>query len=169
MEPQRFNLEDDGRIPNSRYPALLYRQAFAERGEAGAAWLEERFAQNGWTKSWRNGIYDYHHYHSTAHEVLGVYAGTARLQLGGEHGSVVDVRAGDVLVLPAGVGHKNLESDNLAVVGAYADGRDWDLLRGEPGERPRADERIANVPLPLKDPLLGKTGSMQKLWNRGAE
>jgi uncharacterized protein YjlB len=164
MQPETFYFGDDGAIPNSPYPVLLYRDAFAERDATGAAWLEERFAANGWSNAWRNGVYDFHHYHSTAHEVLGVYAGTAELQLGGNHGRKVKIKAGDIIIIPAGVGHKNLESSGLAVVGAYAGGREWDLLRGLRGERPRADENIAGVPMPTADPLLGKDGGVREMW-----
>ena len=164
MLPEKLFFQDDGTIPNSRYPALLYRQAFAARDEAGAAWLEHRFAANNWTNSWRNGVYAFHHYHSTSHEVLGIYAGSALLHLGGEAGQQVTVQAGDILVLPAGVGHKNLGGSHLGVVGAYPDGRAWDVNRGLPGERPQTDKNIAALPLPTTDPLLGKAGGLLSLW-----
>lgn len=166
MQTEQLLFHDDGLIPNSRLPVLLYRNAFADRDAAGAAWLEQRFAQHNWRNSWRNGVYSYHHYHSTAHEVLGVYAGSARLQLGGEQGQSVHVRAGDVLILPAGVGHKNLGSEQLGVVGAYPDGRHWDVNRGLPGERPQTDQNIAALPVPATDPLLGPGQGVPALWKR---
>ncbi len=61
-QPDRFLFKDDGMIPNSKYPLLLYRNAFSERGTAGAEWLEQKFAAANWTNSWRNGIYSFHHY-----------------------------------------------------------------------------------------------------------
>jgi uncharacterized protein YjlB len=164
MLPEKLFFKDDGAIPNSRYPALLYRQAFAASDDAGATWLERRFAENNWTNSWRNGVYAFHHYHSTSHEVLGIYAGSALLHLGGEAGQKVAVQAGDILVLPAGVGHKNLGGSHLGVVGAYPDGRSWDVNRGLPGERPRTDNNIAALPLPTTDPLLGKAGGLLSSW-----
>ena len=165
MEPEQFFFKDDGKIPNSKYPLLLYRNAFALRDSKGAKWLEEHFASNNWTNSWRNGVYSFHHYHSTSHEVLGVYEGTALLQLGGEQGEKVQVAAGDIIVIPAGVGHKNLGSEGLGIVGAYPDGRDWDVNKGLPGERPKADENIAALPIPGKDPLLGTDGGVPVLWH----
>jgi uncharacterized protein YjlB len=164
MQPEKLLFKDDGTIPNSHYPLLLYRQAFAPRNAEGAAWLEKQFAQNNWTNSWRNGVYPFHHYHSTSHEVLGVYAGTALLHLGGEAGQKVKVQAGDIIVIPAGVGHKNLGSDNLGIVGAYPDGRDWDVNRGLPGERPQTDKNIAALPIPSTDPLLGKSAGLPSIW-----
>ena len=156
--------EDDGQIPNSKYPLILYKKAFAERGNSGAGWLERQFASNNWTNSWRNGIYSFHHYHSTSHEVLGIYSGKAMVHLGGESGEKVKVEAGDVIIIPAGVGHKNLESEQLGVVGAYPDGRNWDLMKGKPGERPQADKNIAALPIPMADPLLGKAEGLVKVW-----
>ncbi|MGI4834185.1 MAG: cupin [Janthinobacterium lividum] len=162
---ETYRFADDGHIPNSRYPLLLYRQAFAARGPAGAAWLEQHFAANNWTNSWRNGVYPFHHYHSTSHEVLGVYAGAAQLQLGGAQGQAVAVRAGDILVIPAGVGHKKLSAaPDFGVVGAYPDGRTWDVLRGQPGERPQADRTIAALPRPGADPLLGPGAGLVQQW-----
>ncbi len=158
-KPELVHLKDDGIIPNSPYPVVIYRQVCAEKGSEAAQWLEERFATQLWTNAWRNGVYPFHHYHSTSHEVLGIYAGHARLQLGGEKGPMVEVATGDVLILPAGTGHKKLEaSADFGVVGAYPEGRDWDLLKGEKGDRPKADENIRSVPLPRKDPIRGGEG-----------
>ncbi len=163
-EPQKLFFKDDGKIPNNKLPLILYKNAFKERGSSGASWLEKRFAANNWTNSWRNGIYSFHHYHSTSHEVLGIYAGSALVHLGGEQGEKVNVEAGDIVIIPAGVGHKNLGSKNLGVVGAYPDGRSWDLKRGLPGERPKADQNIASLPIPSADPLLGKMEGLSKVW-----
>ncbi|MVN21752.1 cupin domain-containing protein [Mucilaginibacter sp. HMF7410] len=165
VKPETHFFKDDGIIPNSQYPLLHYQKAFTATGPAGASWLEQHFAQYKWTNSWRNGVYPFHHYHSTSHEVLGIYNGSALLHLGGERGQKVKVEAGDIIVIPAGVGHKNLgSSTDFGVVGAYPDGRSWDVMRGQPGERPKADERIAALPVPDFDPFLGKAGGLVGLW-----
>lgn len=159
IPPTEFYFADDGFIPNSRYPVLLYHHVTAANESPSADWLEERFAVNGWTNSWRWGVYPYHHYHSNTHEVLGIFKGKATLQLGGGHGKLLDVVPGDVLIIPAGVGHKCIEHRNgFTVVGAYPKGKEPDLLRGKPGERPQADQNIAAVPIPETDPLFGKEG-----------
>lgn len=163
-QPEQLFFKDDGVIPNSRYPLLLYHNAFGTKDGEGAAWLEKHFAANNWTNSWRNGVYPFHHYHSTSHEVLGVYSGTALLHLGGEQGQKVKVQAGDIIIIPAGVGHKNLGSDNLGIVGAYEDGRDWDINKGLPGERPRTDKNISGLPKPKTDPLTGNRDGLLTLW-----
>jgi len=112
-----------------------------------------------------NGIFPSHHYHSTAHEVLVVYGGSARVQFGGEAGIVASVTAGDVVIIPAGVGHKNLGATaDFRVIGAYPRGQTWDICYGRAGERPRADENIARVPLPSADPVLGREGPLFAYW-----
>jgi uncharacterized protein YjlB len=121
--------------------------------------FEKCFSGNGWTNSWRDGIFDYHHFHSNTHEVLGVAQGEARVCFGGEAGEVLVVSVGDVAILPAGTGHKcESASGDFLVVGAYPDGRDYDICRGDPAEHDRAVARIAGVPLPKKDPIFGKSG-----------
>lgn len=159
-------LADDGTFPNHRrLPLLVMRGVLLPAGHPDA--IEARFALYGWGGCWRASIYPFHHYHSTSHEVLGCYAGQASVRLGGptERGITATVRAGDVLVIPAGVAHCNLgASADFAVVGAYPEGRRWDLLRGEPGERPAADARIAALPVPGMDPVLGATGPLLQLW-----
>ncbi len=163
IKPETYYFKDDGKIPNNKLPLLIYRAALP--GTQNATNLIQMFAANNWTNAWDNGIYSYHHYHSTTHEVLGIYAGSATLHLGGESGDRLRVTAGDVIIIPAGVGHKKLEaSSDFAVVGAYPEGRDWDVLKGEPGERPTADENIASLPIPKSDPLLGIRQGLTKIW-----
>ena len=165
VQPEKFSFKDDGIFPNSPLPLVCYRQAITTGAGDPATIFEERFAEHDWTNSWRNGIYSFPHYHSTSHEVLGVYSGVATLRLGGEHGKNVEVVAGDVVIIPAGVAHQNLSSsDDFGVVGAYPGGHDWDLLRGLPGERPKADRNIAALPMPDNDPIYGAEGPLRRIW-----
>jgi uncharacterized protein YjlB len=162
-------LEDDGTYPNNpRLPLLLYRGALNLPAQGAEVAIEALFRGNGWGGTWRNGIYGFHHYHSTAHEVLGVSRGTVVVQLGGDAGITVSLRPGDVVVIPAGVAHKNLSaSGDLLVVGAYPPGQRPDMNDGRTGERPAADERIARVPTPGMDPVYGADGPLIQHW-RGA-
>jgi uncharacterized protein YjlB len=159
-------LTDNGVFPNNAScPLLVYPQAIALFGLDPAALFEKLFTKNHWPAAWRNGVYGFHHYHSSAHEVLGVFSGSARVQFGGENGVVLEVKAGDVVVIPAGVSHKNLiASRDFGVVGAYPKGQIWDMQYGKPGERPAADERIAQVAMPAADPVFGTDGAMMALW-----
>ncbi|WP_263788981.1 cupin domain-containing protein [Salinibacter grassmerensis] len=158
---------DDGTFPNNEtLPALVVKKGIRHDVEDCAQVFERLFRRHDWHGAWRNGIYAYPHYHSTAHEVLGVASGTARVQLGGPEGDTFNVTSGDALVLPAGVAHKNLGADrDFLVVGAYpAACPDWDLKRGRPGERPDADRNIEQVPRPRLDPLYGADGPLPDHW-----
>lgn len=158
--------EDDGVFPNNEKLALvIYMGAFHLLPEDSAEKIEQVFESYNWTNGWRDGVYTYHHYHSTAHEVLGIYCGTAKIQLGGPKGVIVEVTRGDVLVIPAGVAHKNLEcSEDFRCVGAYPDGQQPDINYGESGERLLAFENIRTVPLPLQDPVYGDAGAIKECW-----
>jgi uncharacterized protein YjlB len=159
---ERF--EDDGVFPNSRLPLLFYRSAVAPAVASPEA-MEALFAASGWPPAWRSSIYTFHHYHSTAHEVLGIASGTAHLMLGGPNGREFDVNAGDVIVIPAGVVHRRLTSTSgFLVVGGYPPGQTWDLLRGDAGDRPQADRNIAAVPMPKTDPVAGPDGPLLEHW-----
>lgn len=163
-EPETHRFADDGRFPNSALPLLLYRGALPPDPAA----TERLFAANGWSNAWRNGIFDYHHFHSTAHEVLGVAAGEARVAFGGPSGRELALRAGDAVVIPAGVAHRNLgASADLLVVGAYPGGADYDILRGDPAEHAAAVRAVAAVPPPELDPVRGRGGALLRLWRRG--
>jgi uncharacterized protein YjlB len=142
----------------------------ASDAEELARWYEAEWPKHGWRAAWRWGVYDFPHYHSTAHEVLGVYRGHATIRLGGDVGVTVVAEKGDVLILPAGTGHQNLgASADFHVVGGYPKGQSADLLRGEKGERPAADERIARVTLPSGDPLGGLDGPLARYWALAAK
>jgi uncharacterized protein YjlB len=164
-QPQTLWFSDDGVIPNSQLPVLLYREVpLASKDKA--AGLEQLFNEHDWPAQWRAQVFDYHHYHSTAHEVVGVARGHARLLLGGPSGQTIEVGEGDVLVLPAGTGHCSLEqSEDFLVVGAYPRGQDnYDIQRAEPANHQPSLRRIAQVALPDADPVEGRTGALMAVW-----
>lgn len=156
----------DGDIPNNpALPLLIYKDVLDLDGVDAASTCIERFAVHGWHGAWQNGIFPYPHFHSTAHETLGICRGQANVRLGGKHGLVMTVKAGDALVLPAGTGHQNLGSSaDLLVVGAYPDGMDWDLCRENPGGQQNERANIKALPLPKSDPLFGREGPLIHLW-----
>lgn len=157
--PETLLLPPGATMPNSRLPVVIYRRVL----EGSARGFDSLFRANGWGGTWRNGVYDFDHFHSNAHEVLGVELGFASLQLGGDEGGRVDVEAGDVLVLPAGTGHRRIDkSAEFAVSGAYPPGQErYDLCRTR---IPEAELRISKVPLPATDPVYGKDGPLMALW-----
>ena len=162
MSAEIHTFQDDGEIPNSPLPVLIYHDV-AEASDASAC--ERLFATNGWEGGWRDGIYSFHHFHSTSHEVLGIVRGSASVTLGGPGGHTFQVRLGDVLVLPAGTGHFNAgSSGDLLVIGAYPDGMSWDLRRGDPSEHDEVVANIRAVPLPPADPVAGADGELVELW-----
>lgn len=159
-------LEDDGAIPNNdKLPLLVYRHAVALPAGDPASLFEELFTLNEWGGSWRDGILPIHHFHSTAHEVLGVYSGSASVQFGGDQGITVTVEPGDVVIVPAGVGHKKLSSSvDLGVVGAYPKGQHADMQRGERDKHGKHVRAVASVALPECDPVYGKDGPLSRHW-----
>ena len=168
-QPRTFRFKDDGVVPNHpRWPLVLYRGAVKlAKAFDSAAIFEDLFAQNGWDDAWRNGVYDYLHYHSRIHEAMGVARGTATVQFGGTRGRKLRLKAGDVLVLPAGTGHQCLSaSADFLVVGAYPATGSYDLCRPTHEARERALKTVPRVPPPRKDPLYGKAGPLLRLWKR---
>ncbi len=164
IQPLTYLLGDNGIFPNSRLPVLHYKQALALPFFFPSAYVKKIFRANGWTNNWRNGIFTFHHYHSITHEALGVYAGRAIILLGGEDGMHVMIEKGDVLIIPAGVAHKNLGAEHdVRCVGGYPSGSDYDVNEGKEGERPGTDHRIAVVPVPESDPVFGDSG-LPLLW-----
>ncbi len=161
-EPLTFRFDDDGAIPNSRLPLLVYRDAVPSDPAA----IERIFAANRWPPAWRNGVYGFHHFHSLTHEVLGVARGTVSVLFGGPGGQVLTVTAGDVVVIPAGVAHCNQgQTDDLLIVGAYPDtGPSPDTRRGKVAEHAAAVQAIARVPMPAADPVSGVDGPLGQAW-----
>ena len=161
-----FRFKDDGFIPNHpKWPLVVYRAAvkFPEDCDPAAV-FEDLFERNGWGDSWRNGIYDYVHYHSRIHEVLGIARGRGKVQFGGPHGRTLPLKAGDVAILPAGTGHQCLgASRDFLVIGAYPPAGTYDECT-KPEQHARALKTIPKVPRPRKDPVFGAEGPLLAIW-----
>lgn len=161
---QTLMFERNQWVPNNPHlPILVYPTAIAVQGDDPAALFERIFIANGWPPQWRYGVYSYHHYHTEGHEVLGIASGRARLMLGGPDGHVLEVSPGDVLLLPAGTGHCNLDSsEDFLVVGAYPPGQHADICREAPTRAQLAS--IDTLPFPAQDPVQGSQGAVHRYW-----
>jgi len=168
-KPTALRFRDDGIVPNNpNYPTLFYRGAVQLKGRRFPpdVIIDTLFDTNGWGRSWRDTVYDFVHYHSQIHEVMGVARGRARIECGSIKGRILNVKAGDVLVLPAGTGHRLIESSrDFLVVGAYPQNGTYDECT-DTRERPDAVKRIAKVRKPKTDPVHGPGGPLLDAWRK---
>lgn len=155
-----------GAFPNNAKLPMVVLKSPVKDIQIGPEHFEKIFTENGWPSAWRNGLYDFHHYHSQAHEVLGVYSGWVRVCFGGPKGAIFEAEKGDVIVIPAGVSHCNRgQSPDFRVVGGYPEGQPRDMLYGKPEERPQADLNISQVSMPGTDPVFGSEGILLDIWS----
>jgi uncharacterized protein YjlB len=162
---KHFFLRDDGMFPNNpKLPVLLYKSAW-KLPLFKVTFIKSELRRHFWENSWRDSVYETHHYHSIAHEVLCAFKGDTQILLGGDKGVIVDFEAGDVLIIPAGVAHKNITPERtFKCVGAYPKGQDYDMNYGQSFERPQTDQNIKRVELPVEDPVFGKFGPLMEYW-----
>ena len=167
IEPLTFVFADDGLVPNNPMPFLVYKGAVNIGSGHPEKTIEGLFGANGWGDMWRNGVYDYLHYHATVHEALGIARGQARVRFGGNKGKEFEISAGDVAILPAGTGHQCVSaSPDFSVVGAYPPGAKMHVTRPTPENHVKALKTIPAVKVPKSDPVLGKDGPLVRLWNQ---
>jgi uncharacterized protein YjlB len=156
----------NGAFPNNpRLPLVVYQQALSLPPDGAPDEIDSLVRSNRWGGTWRWGLYTCHHYHSTAHECLCIFRGWVSVQFGGPGGPVVTAKAGDVLIIPAGLTHKNSKaSADFLTLGCYPAGQSPDMKYGHANERPRADQEIATVPFPRLDPIYGACPPVFNLW-----
>lgn len=160
-----LEIKQNGAYPNNANLPLVIFKAALESTDITPENFEKVFTANGWPAAWRNGIFNFHHFHSTAHEVLGVYSGWVQICFGGPDGVLLEAAAGDIVILPAGVSHSNItESIDFRVVGAYPKGQSWDMRRGHQEELFDVLSNIRSVPHPSCDPFYGPEGPLMQLW-----
>lgn len=168
-KPIARRFADDGIVPNHpRWPLLVYRGAMrlSEKKLDPGAIMDALFEANGWGRSWRDSIYDFVHYHSRVHEVLGVARGHARVEFGGVKGRTIALKAGDVAVLPAGTGHRLIAaSRDFLVVGAYPPDGAYDECT-DTRDRKKTTASISRTRKPATDPVYGKDGPLRRIWKR---
>jgi uncharacterized protein YjlB len=160
-----YTLDADDFFPNNVLPLIVYKSALELNSTPDE--IKKLLKNNLWENSWSGGVYTYHHYHSTAHEVLCVYEGNATLLFGGEKGIVILINKGDVVIIPAGVAHKNLNSsEKFKCIGAYPKGQNYDLNEGKKEEYSNAVKNIEALPLPESDPIFGMDGPLLSHWKK---
>lgn len=166
MKISTLTFSDDGDIPNHpAWPMIVYQGVIGADVADAALAFEALFARHGWGDGWRNGIYAFPHYHSNAHEVLGIAAGEALVRFGGASGREIKVGTGDAVLLPAGTGHERLTaSADLLVIGAYPPGPRCDLKRAGEADRLQIRQRIGKVTRPAQDPVKGDSGPVLTMW-----
>jgi uncharacterized protein YjlB len=168
--PSAFGFADDGETPNNpQLPLVLYRSPVVlEPRYDPAAIFEGLFAFHRWENSWRYTMYGFNHFHTRTHECLGIARGALTARFGGREGQEIELKAGDVIVIPAGVGHRHIrQSEDLLIVGAYpVNGGKYD--EPKPGEIAHATAlaHIKAVPLPAMDPVYGRDGPLFSAWQR---
>lgn len=160
-----YYLKENGNFPNNPHlPLLIYHQVFT-LPDSDPALVEEQLNDNNWKNSWRNGILDYHHFHSNSHEVIAVYSGKALVMFGGPKGPEEVLKKGDVAILPAGTAHKAIQLDeDFACIGAYPAGRSYDMHSGDEQEFSEVKRNIQKVVIPVNDPVFGKEGPLFDYW-----
>jgi uncharacterized protein YjlB len=162
-----FVLKRNKNFHNSKLPVLIYQKAIniPSQKDKFAISVQKIFSRNGWSNSWSNGIFDFHHYHSNTHECMAICEGHAEIILGGPKGKKINISSGDVIILPAGVGHKCLKSSkDFICVGAYPQGKNFDINLGRAHELEKARKNIKNLNHPSKDPVFGKEGFLKTYW-----
>jgi uncharacterized protein YjlB len=153
-----------GDFPNNAYlPLLIYKKALV----LSSTRISDTFLSNRWCNVWVDSIYPFDHFHSNTHEVLGISTGSVVVQLGGPNGILVELEAQDALILPAGVAHKKIQSDqNFQCVGAYPFNIEYDMHYGKAIELQTVMQNIENVLLPATDPIFGAQGPLFDFWKK---
>lgn len=165
----RYRMKQNKYFPNSTFPILIYKEAiqlpFFKKNAATVA--KNILFKNNWKNSWVNGIYNFHHFHSLVHECIIVLSGKVSVIFGGPGGRRIKLNRNDVVIIPAGVAHKCIDASlNFSCLGAYPEGKDFDIKTGIVSEFEYAIKNIKRVPVPKLDPVFGTHGFIKRYWNK---
>lgn len=169
---ESYSFRRNNYFPNNRLPLLIYKKVLLlpHQKNRAAAIIQQLFIKHSWANSWKNGIYNLHHYHSNTHECIGIAMGSAVVIFGGPGGRRIKIAEGDILIIPAGVGHKCVsKTSNFLCVGAYPLGKEYDINTGEPEEYKKALIKIRKLAIPKQDPVFGKNGQLDHYWKKMVE
>lgn len=165
-ELTHFVCKPNKKFPNSRLEVILYREAFilGKQKKKAAQAVQKVFHKNNWKNAWSDGIYSFHHYHSNTHEAIAVVSGHAWIIFGGPSGRRLRIEKGDVVIIPAGVGHKCTKSSlDFLCVGAYPGGAQYDTNLGTLEDFKKTETRIKKLSKPSLDPIFGKEGFLNAI------
>jgi uncharacterized protein YjlB len=166
ITPEVFYFKEDGITPNNTLPVIVYRDVLKSDKIKSDTSLKILFESNKWTNNWADIIMTENHYHSTTHEVIGVNKGQVTLKISGKEGRVFTIKSGDVILIPAGVGHFSLSNEtSYEAIGGYPNGAEWDVIFDEVDKYGEAIERINQLSIPKTDPVFGVKGYLFKYWN----
>lgn len=161
---EKHFFEGNGRVPNSRLPLLIYRNVI--RWDVPT--MEAVMRQNKWMPCWHahDGMWPRHHFHTEAHEFICVTKGVHTGKFGGHDGIETQMNAGDVVVIPAGVGHRGLQiSDDLDLTGGFHEGFCVvDFRMGFPDEYHDLCRKAREIPILDYDPFFGVNGPLARIW-----
>ncbi|KAI1442736.1 hypothetical protein F5Y02DRAFT_395448 [Annulohypoxylon stygium] len=171
-EPETYYLEPTQFVPNSKLPVLVYRNVLPQPYDeiTTQVFLE----RNQWLKGGTWGAIPKHHFHPNTHECYAVFQGSSTLLLGvgpnedAGKGHEVLMKAGDVIILPAGVSHCSRDfQDDYRYVGVYPKGAPkWKNEYCKDESRCRElREEAESVEMPVSDPVRGHMGPLNKLWS----
>ena len=161
VEILRLKIPAGDQVPNNpEHPAVIARDPLGGAHDDRA--VRGLLEQNGWGGTWTSTVFDYHHFHPDAFEALAVASGSATLMLGGPQGEALEVRAGDVMILPPGFGHRRLAMrDGFRICGAYPPGQEnYTIVRGSSGYDEAMLRQITAVAKPKTDPVWGDDGAL---------
>ena len=163
---QTIELSPTDTIPNNPLPPVVLPGAIAPEAAEPEA-VMARLQQNGWQGTWVYTVFDYWHYHAEGHEVLACVSGEAVIGFGGDGdgGAEIAMKPGDVVIIPAGVGHKRLSGgDGFQVVGAYPPGQSGAITKAGGMAIDEAERKIATLTLPDRDPVSGEAPGALAAW-----
>ena len=157
-------LEPDNGIPNSKLPLAFWRGRLPKDARSGSA-ATALFRKSGWQGTWVYTVFPYWHFHTRGHEALACVSGRARIGFGGDQGIKVDVEVGDVCVIPAGVGHRRLDSSSdFQMAGGYPPGQEGNIVRPGNLDDETIAREIAVLTLPETDPISGRNDGVVEAW-----
>ncbi|KAM0326599.1 hypothetical protein ACHAQA_006468 [Verticillium albo-atrum] len=184
-QPEQYHIKPTAHCPNNVLPVLVYRNVLPlPYNEATAS---EVLEAHGWEKRGTFGTIIIKHFHPNTHECYGIFQGSSELIFGAGRaddaaaGVTCRVSAGDVVVVPAGVAHASvptvgrpkvkwdLDEDELhyQYVGVYPrEGPIWKVEYGkeEIGKDDPLFDEIAQVAVPVDDPISGPNGPLCQIW-----